>query len=489
MVFPYSVLLLVGYLLIFNAMIMKRFNYKNILAGLVLICGLSSSCKKLIEIPSNPPNKIATSEVAADSANVMGAIAGIYNGMGATMNNGFGFSTVLYTGLSSDELTAGQYIDPTTSQFLTNTLLSSNYFVRNLWVDAYKNIYQINACVEIIGSTTAISDALKRQLMGEMKVVRAFYYFNLINLYGEVPLVLSTDFNLTAQLPRASSDEIFQQIIRDLTEAEQSLVTAYPSAQRARPNSYVAKALLAKVYLYRKEWQKAEDQSDQVIKAGSYQLSMELNDVFLEGSTEAIWQLPANGLSSQTAEGQQFVPFSNNNVPTYPVTSFLVNAFEANDQRKQKWLGLNMVDLNFNGVLTSYYYPNKYKNNRAVSATTEAYMILRVAEQYLIRAEARARLNKLNDAGKDLKVIRDRAGLGLSPAATQADILTAIMKERQTELFCEWGNRWFDLKRTETIDQVLGAEKPGWRATSRLFPIPFDQIRSNPALIQNPGYN
>ncbi|RQO74463.1 RagB/SusD family nutrient uptake outer membrane protein [Pedobacter sp. KBW06] len=468
---------------------MKRFKYLIIVAGLMAVTGLSSSCKKLIEIPSSPANRISTAEIVADSANVMGAIAGVYTGMGATLNTGFGFSTVLYTGLSSDELTAGQFIDPIAAQFLSNTVLSNNSFVRNLWADAYKNMYQINACMEIVNGSSAISAGLKKQLVAEIKVVRAFYYFNLINLYGEIPLVLATDFNLTAQLPRAGSEEIFKQIILDLTEAEQALVPAYPSALRARPNSYVAKALLAKIYLYRKDWVNAENMATQVISSASYQLPLELNNVFLEGSPEAIWQLPANGLSSQTAEGQRFVPFSNRNVPTFPVTSFLVNAFEVADLRKQKWLGLNRVDLNFNGVLTDYYYPNKYKNNRALSATTEAYMILRLAEQYLIRAEARARLNKLEVASEDLNKIRNRAGLGISPAEGQTAILAAIMKERQTELFCEWGNRWFDLKRTETIDQVLGAEKPGWRSTSRLFPIPADQIRLNPALIQNPGYN
>lgn len=469
---------------------MKTFVYKHILPALIVICGLTSSCKKLIEIPASPANKIATAQIVADSANIIGAIAGVYNGVGVSMNTGFGVSTVLYTGLASDELTRGQFIDPNTAQFLTNTLLIRNNLVQNLWVDAYKNMYQINACIEIVNSTTAISAPLKKQLLGEMKVVRAFYYFNLTNFYGEVPLVLSTDYTVTAQLPRATIDEVYLQIISDLREAEQLLVPAYPSAQRARPNSYAAKALLAKVYLYRKEWANAENLATQVITSNNYQLLEEsrLNDVFLAGSNEAIWQIPATGLSAQTADGQRFVPFSTTSVPTYPVTDFLINAFEATDKRKQNWLGLSRVNVNFTGVFADYYFPNKYKNNRLAAATTEAYMVLRVAEQYLIRAEARARLNKLDLAAEDLNLIRDRAGLDPSGATDQIGILGAIMKERQTELFCEWGNRWFDLKRTGTIDDVLEVEKPGWTSTASLFPVPFEQIRLNPALTQNLGY-
>ncbi|WP_442591499.1 RagB/SusD family nutrient uptake outer membrane protein [Pedobacter sp. AW31-3R] len=471
---------------------MKRIfviTYKNILPGLILICALLSSCEKLIEIPVNPPNKISTDNLAADSATVMGAIAGVYNGMGATMNTGLGFTIAVYTGLSTDELVGGQFLDPNATQFLTNTLISSNSVVRSLWSDAYKNIYQINACIDIINTSGAISSTLKKQLLGEMYVVRAFYLFNLWNIYGEVPLVVSTDYNVNARLPRATEAEIFSKIISDLQEAQQLLLVSYPSLQRARPNIFVAKALLAKVYLYQKEWQMAEGIANEIINSGTYLLNAELNHVFLEGSTEAIWQLPANGLSSQTADGQRFVPFSTSTVPSYPVSPSLINAFEANDQRKLKWLGHNRVDLNFNGTLTSYYYPNKYKNNRLAAATTEAYMILRVSELYLIRAEARARLGNLAGAAADLQVIRDRAGLGPGNAVTQADLLTAIAKERQTELFCEWGNRMFDLRRTGTIDEVMGAVKPGWKSTYALFPIPLDQIRANSFLNQNPGYN
>jgi hypothetical protein len=85
-------------------------------------------------------------------------------------------------------------------------------------------------------------------------------------------------------------------------------------------------------------------------------------------------------------------------------------------------------------------------------------------------------------------MVRLRAGLGASTASSQTDVLSAIMHERQTELFTEWGSRWLDLKRTGTMNAVLGAAKPGWKAADTLYPVPYPQIQADNLLTQNPGY-
>jgi hypothetical protein len=169
-------------------------------------------------------------------------------------------------------------------------------------------------------------------------------------------------------------------------------------------------------------------------------------------------------------------------VPNYPLTSFLIGAFETGDQRFQKWVGVSVV-----GSQT-FYYPYKYKNKYA-PPTIEDYMVLRLGEQYLIRAEAAAQLGNTGPALADLNQVRQRAGLTGSTAVTKDEILTAIMHERQTELFTEWGNRWLDLKRTGLASTVLGAEKMGWNATDTLYPVPNTQRQLNYLLTQNPGYN
>jgi len=114
---------------------------------------------------------------------------------------------------------------------------------------------------------------------------------------------------------------------------------------------------------------------------------------------------------------------------------------------------------------------------------------LRLSEQLLIRAEAYAHSDNLPGAIADLNMVRTRAGLANTTAVAQTDILNAIMRERQVELFCEWGNRWYDLKRTNTIDAVFGVEKPGWTSSAALYPVPSAEINANPFLVQNPGYH
>jgi hypothetical protein len=114
---------------------------------------------------------------------------------------------------------------------------------------------------------------------------------------------------------------------------------------------------------------------------------------------------------------------------------------------------------------------------------------LRLAEQYLIRGEARAHQNNVQGAQEDLNIIRSRAGLGATTANDESSLLAVIETERQVELFAEWGHRWFDLKRTGRADAVLSLEKaPNWQSTDRLYPIPFEEIKINPSLTQNPGY-
>jgi hypothetical protein len=137
------------------------------------------------------------------------------------------------------------------------------------------------------------------------------------------------------------------------------------------------------------------------------------------------------------------------------------------------------------------FYPFKYKNRMASDSPVEDYMVFRLAEIYLIRAEAAARLNNLTGAIADVNTIRNRSGLPATAADVTSSnaVLAAVMKERQTELCFEWGNRWYDLKRTGTAGIVLGAEKTNWQANAALYPLPQAQIQLNKQLTQNPGYH
>lgn len=116
-------------------------------------------------------------------------------------------------------------------------------------------------------------------------------------------------------------------------------------------------------------------------------------------------------------------------------------------------------------------------------------MVLRLAEQYLIRAEARVRQNNISGGQSDLNAIRNRSGLPNTTANDQGSLLLAIEQERRVELFTEWGHRWFDLKRTERAEAVLSPfALKDWQSTDVLFPIPQTEREINSRLTQNEGY-
>lgn len=459
------------------------FDINKVTIGMLIAAASLASCKKLIEIPLAPPSSITQQQQFADSATAITAVAGVY---AYNSGNGFAYSDAQLTtvsGLSSDELSYAQTND--NQQFYSYTLTPLNSGVSSLWSYPYQSIYQVNAVLNGVTGNANLSAAFQQQITGEMQVVRALYYFNLVNLFGGVPLVTSTSYNETARLPRATVAAIYNQVATDLTDATKKLKAAYPSAGRARPNLYTAVALLARVNLYQGNWQSAYNEADSVINAGLYDVkNTPLTGVFLNGSQEAIWQIPGNQGYYGVADAQRFIPNYAGAAPNYLLTTPLLTAFEAGDKRLQNWVGTTTISG------TTLYYPYKYKNVSASSTPTEDQMILRLSEMYLIRAEAAAHLKNYTQALADVDVIRARAGLTGSTAnpASETEVLNAVMHERQVELFCEWGHRWYDLKRTGTAATVLNAVKTGYNDNAALYPVPQSQRQLNTSLTQNDGY-
>jgi hypothetical protein len=281
---------------------------------------------------------------------------------------------------------------------------------------------------------------------------------------------------------------VYGLIQTDLAEARAVLKAKYPSSAgtRYRPNLYTALALSAKVFLYRQQWDSAAMMANQVITAGLYQLETTPASVFAKTSKESIWVLPGNGTYVSTGEGYTLLPFSIYSTPQYYLNPLLLSAFEGGDLRLTAWTRT----LTVSGK--TYSCAQKYKSNQGTSTAaptypSEDYVMFRLADMYLILAEADAQNGNTTDARTNLDIVRTRAGL---PAytGTDADLLTGIYHERQIEMAFEWGNRWYDLKRTGTIDAVLGAEKPTWTSTAALMPIPSTQLIANVALKQNDGY-
>jgi hypothetical protein len=449
--------------------------------ALLLLLTLSTSCKKFLEI-GPPKDKIPTVQVFQNDQIATSAITGIYSRMAiGGFSSGNGQSVTILSSLSADEL---QGYSTQQDYYSNNEIPSSDANILTLWSGPYAYIYSANAILAGLDASTALTPATLSQLKGEALFVRAFNYFYLVNLFGAVPLDLATDYQVNQVASRAPVSAVYQQIISDLTTAEGLLTDTYVSTERIRPNKAAVQALLARCYLYTQDWANAEKYATLVINKTSVYSLTALNAVFLKNSTEAIWQLmpPAN---TNTLEGNNFI-FSITPFNVSLKTAFVTTAFEPNDNRRTSWVG---TLVNASGT---YYYPFKYKVQSSATVT-EYSMVLRLAEQYLIRAEARANQTNLSGAITDVDVIRNRAGLLLikntNPTIGQTDLLTAIQQERRVELFTEWGHRWLDLKRTGQANAVLAPIKGStWQATDVLYPIPNDEISRNHNMIQNPGY-
>jgi starch-binding outer membrane protein, SusD/RagB family len=450
-------------------------------AGCLLSAG---GCRKLLQVPT-PQDEISAGEVFSSDSNALSALSGMYiqimDNPQSLLNGGM----TLYGGLSSDELD-NTMPDPSIDAFRLNSLTATNLLCSNLYTGAYNTIYTANSMLAGLQGSSGVSAGMRSEMQGEAEFVRALVYFYLVNLYGGVPLVTTTDFTVSSGQPRATVTAVYGQIVTDLQDAEGRLLPNYPSTiafagARTRPNQAAATAFLARVWLYEGEWQKAELAADTVIANPRYQMVTDPNQVFLAGSPEAIWQLQPVYGNLATAEGNLFIPRSGAK-PGYVLTSELLANWEPGDLRRVDWTDSVVVNDEV------YYYPYKYKEASNNPPNSEYDIVLRLAEMYLIRAEARAQQGNTAGAAADLNIVRQRAGLPPTAATDEAGLLRAILHERQTELFAEWGHRWLDLKRTGEAGAVLGAEKLGWQATDELYPIPANELTENPTLVQNPGY-
>lgn len=452
------------------------------LLGLFILTGVTmNSCKKFVEVP-NPANQVISQTAFADDKSATATINGIYSAMMSNPQSICSTVASLYPAMSADELT---YFTTTTRDgFIQNTLGPNNNteLESYLWTPAYSFIYAANSCLAGVSKSNSLSAPIKADISGEAYFVRAFLYFNLVNLFGDVPLVTSTDYTINKSMARTPSAQVYDLIIKDLLNAKALLKNDYPSDGRARPNKSAVQTLLAKVYLFQKDWKDAASLCDSIISNSNYVLENDLNNVFLTTSREAIWQLAPVTANYNTYVGNLILPSSASSAPTYLAANSLVNDFENGDNRKTAWLKSRV----YKGQ--TLFYPYKYKIKTG-TVVTEYNMVFRLAEVYLMRAEANAMLGNLTSASSDISVIRQRAGLpALADGLTQSAILSSVMHERRIELFSEWANRWFDLKRNNLADAVLGALKPSWKPTAKLYPIPYSQIVTNPALTQNEGY-
>ncbi len=452
----------------------------------ILICLIHLSCEDFVEIEI-PDDRIINESVFSSDKTANSAVKGIYNQLyQANFSSGFYTSIPVLSELSADNLKSTVTTE-NLLEFEANEIFISNSYNLGIWSSAYNIIYMSNAVLEGLEGNGNITTELKEKLIGEARFIRAFAYYYLVNLYGEVPLVLSTDYQDNVSKSRNSTLEVYNQIVEDLGVAVGQLGNTYENSERLRANRFTAMALLARVYLHLEEWALAEDYSTEIINATETFELLPHNEVFLANSKEAIWQIsPREGGASRTntREGELYILLDSPG--RVALTEDLIQSFDSNDARLEQWIGLLETENE------NYFFPYKYKVKNSTDDILEYSMVMRLAEQYLIRAEARAEQDKLIASIEDVNKIRKRSNLSAlnipDSDLDQDEVITIILKERRKELFTEWGHRWFDLKRRRKADPILSSKKPHWEDTDVLYPIPEDELLKNPNLIQNPGY-
>ncbi|UUF12595.1 MULTISPECIES: RagB/SusD family nutrient uptake outer membrane protein [Flavobacterium] len=396
--------------------------------------------------------------------------------------NGTGLGITHQLGCYADELIwYGGALSPS-DYYYSNALLPSNSSVSEFWRASYNQIYAANAIIEGCEASSSLSITDKKKLIGEALFIRALVHFYLAGLFGDIPYINSTDYRINKSTSRKVVSEVYKQIQKDLLDADEMLNSMNQNANRTRPGKYAVYALLSRVHLFAGQWNEASKYASKIIAQDSFYSLEGIEGVFLKDSKETIWHLIPAAPGKNTDEGMSFI-FTAGPPQTYSLQEGLINSFSNTDLRKANWIGTVS-----NGT-ARWYYPFKYKKNTLTAGSIEYSVVFRLAEQYLIRAEALAHLDDFSGAQKDLNKIRSRAGLSNTIAVTKEQLLEEILQERSWELFTEYGHRFFDLKRSGKINAVLAAVKPGWNSEDADFPIPQTELDLNPNLLpQNRGY-
>lgn len=395
-----------------------------------------------------------------------------------------------------------------------------------LYNNTYSILVNVNTTLENLKNSTA-SKVIKDRSEGELKVIRAYLYFDLVRLFGDVILVTAPikTPREAFQLTRSPEEDIYKLIISDLTEAANLLPSSYPNSQIGRITKGAANGILGRVRLQRKEFSEVVNVLKPILTMG-YGLLPNYADVFKpeqKNHKESIWDVQYQGENTFGVHSSfiyQFAPLASQgavikfpgqegggwNIPTNEIIAL----YEAGDARKE--VSLKEGYTATNGTWIPVPFINKYNNPHSIrGVTNDNWPILRYSEVLLMLAEA---INEQSGPNSEtyeyLNAVRARAKLAPLSGLNQSQFRVALMKERRIELAFE-NHRWFDLKRTLSpaeMKALLNKHGQGERAnptTSRggipfsredytfeeyqyLFPIPEAQIRINPALRQNPGY-
>jgi starch-binding outer membrane protein, SusD/RagB family len=427
-----------------------------------------TSCKKYLE--EIPDDALASQNAIVDVSTARAAIIGAYDGVQ-------GYYAGNYPTLGT--MPADNVVfNGTLSQYLQldqNAIPADNVTTVATYRGIYKTINTVNSVIAYVPglSDPLLSEAEKNKILGEAYFIRALGYFDLGRGWGGVQLQLqpTTDLSSAKGIKRSTLSQIYDQVLADLIQAETLLPDDATTRNRAQKST--ARALRARLHLYRGEWASAENYATQVISNTKYQLTSAYAGFFTAPflSTESIFELTFSPNDKNSFWNLWYPSSAGGQFTLKPSATFVSKVTDPSIGGGRKALIAGTSPDSY-GVLYN-----------TTSSSTDPSYVIRLAEMYLIRAEARAQLNDYTGALEDLNVIRSRAGVPDFSSLSKVDILKAIEDENSIEFAFE-AHRWFDLVRTRRAGEVLGITNQNYW----LFPIPLSDVLSDPDVTQNPGY-
>ena len=470
------------------------------------------SCNKLVE----EPNSIITSaQFYKTQSDAVAAVAAVYSTLNSDPAGDFpmyGRNLNLLTGNGSDDqIFSPSNTNPDVRALGTATYVPANDRIKKNWQQHYYGISRANVAIDNIPNIT-FDTTLRSRLVREAKFIRALLYFNVVRFWGDAPLILHdpTSTKVDAlKVERTPKEQVYAQIIADLTDAT-NLPKTYGAADKGRAISGAAHALLAKVYVNRKEWDKALAELNTVVNGGSgYDLFPNYKDAFqkpTKNGAEHIFsvQFETNLGAKNSQQYLSNTNFSSFNPAVYPgdlpADSTLYLIYSPDDTRRDVTFFTKLynaatgqtVDFGAPRLAKFIDYSISPLTNQASSGIN--FPVIRYADILLLQAEV---LNELNggptaDAYSAINRVRARAHVpDLIAGLNQADFRDSVFDERRKEFFQE-GMRWFDLSRrggTYLYDALKKfPAKTGAAVRDTLYPIPQAEIDLNPLLTQNPGW-
>lgn len=486
---------------------------KTTTLGLLLLL-LAPSCEKFLA--EDPKNLVSVSNYYKTESDAIAAVNAIYSWLNSISSGSYAGvylnSFWVTAGLASDEMNNQEIFSPYYDQTANFTYGPLNNGLQEIWYTHYKAITIANIAIERI-PLIQMDPTLRTRLVNEAKFLRGMLYFDMVRMFGNIPLVLKEVEPLLPAI--ATADEIYAQIITDLTDAEALPLNYPPGDGRGRATTGAAKAMLAKVYLTRGEYEQCAQKCQEVIALNEYALWDDFADVFKlssRGGKEAIFSVgfgDANGAIIFWEAGQFLVRLLPTELSVEGVensqgwqvpTQNLYDSYDPNDRRREVTF-ITEVNNPDGSVTTIKPYIQKYWDRVAEpkgNATSNDYPVIRYADVLLMLAEASNELGNMPDAYKYINMVRKRARfdgqverdvLPDYTDLTKEEFRAAVLQERRWEFVSE-GHRWFDLARTGTLEQLVPIAKPGVVPASKhyLFPIPQREMDLNPNLVQNTGY-